>query len=238
MQQMSTGDTIFTLISQTKFATFRNIHTFRFWNNRKKISKPKKKNSHTKKDDIENEETIKIKEKLKRDYEIDAFDIEFKDTFLGKGASSVVKQGVWLGTTNVAIKIFHNILSDKVENAELTHFYNEVALLSQLRHPNIVSMYGITKKDGYICLITGFVKGWKNNLNLRFFFLFFSFNNLKFIIFFNDFLQYFFFHNFFWSFFRFSFVDFFFRLLFYFFLCVKKTFANLRFFFTIFFFLS
>lgn len=30
---------------------------------------------------------------------------------------------------------------------------------STLRHPNIVPMFGYCRKDGYICLVTEFVKG-------------------------------------------------------------------------------
>lgn len=52
-----------------------------------------------------------------------------------------------------------NNLPEFIENQELTEFYKEIELLSTLRHPNIVSMYGFSKKDGYLCLVTEFIQG-------------------------------------------------------------------------------
>ena len=42
---------------------------------------------------------------------------------------------------------------------ELMSFYNEIGVLSKLRHVNIVQMYGFCKKNAYICLVTEFVRG-------------------------------------------------------------------------------
>jgi serine/threonine protein kinase len=71
-----------------------------------------------------------------------------------------VKKGTWLGTTDVAIKVFKRLTEEfGMDSTEMNAFYQEVQLLSQLRHPNIVSMFGVCKKDGFICLITEFVKG-------------------------------------------------------------------------------
>jgi len=106
--------------------------------------------------------TLEIEQKLKRNqYEIPAQDLEWsqgsKDV-LGKGASGVVKKGRWLKTTEVAIKALNN-LPEFTDEEETVGFYKEIETLSQLRHPNIVPMFGYCKKDGYICLVTEFVKG-------------------------------------------------------------------------------
>jgi len=41
----------------------------------------------------------------------------------------------------------------------LEGFFNEMAILSEMRHPNVVSMYGFCRKDDYICLVTEFITG-------------------------------------------------------------------------------
>jgi len=84
--------------------------------------------------------------------------IEWGTELLGKGAAGVVKKGKWLGTTEVAIKTLNNI-PEFLDQEEINSFYKEIELLSQLRHPSIVQLYGFTKKEGYICLVTQYIEG-------------------------------------------------------------------------------
>lgn len=77
--------------------------------------------------------------------------------FLGKGASGIVRKGTWLKTT-VAIKALNN-LPEFTDDEEIRSFYQEIGTLAPLRHPNIVSMYGFSRKEGYLCLITEYVQG-------------------------------------------------------------------------------
>jgi len=109
-----------------------------------------------------NKKALEIEEKLrKREFAIPASDLEWgggTNSILGKGSSGVVKRGLWLKTTEVAIKALNN-LPEFTDESEMFGFYKEIEMLSQLRHPNIVPMFGYCKKDGYICLVTEFVKG-------------------------------------------------------------------------------
>eukprot|EP01119_Soliformovum_irregulare_P025245 TRINITY_DN92_c0_g2_i1.p1 TRINITY_DN92_c0_g2~~TRINITY_DN92_c0_g2_i1.p1 ORF type:complete len:736 (+),score=176.03 TRINITY_DN92_c0_g2_i1:89-2296(+) len=105
-------------------------------------------------------QSVEIEEKLRRNaYEIGPFDLEWSPgNILGKGASGVVKKGIWLKTTEVAVKGLNN-LPEFTDVEEMQGFYQEIETLSQLRHPNIVTMFGYCKKDGYLCLVTEFVRG-------------------------------------------------------------------------------
>ena len=42
---------------------------------------------------------------------------------------------------------------------EMLDFYREIDILSKLRHPEIVEMYGVCKQEGRVCLVTEYVKG-------------------------------------------------------------------------------
>lgn len=93
-----------------------------------------------------------------KSYNIPADDLEWGGDEIGKGASGVVTKGKWLRTTDVAIKRLNN-LPEFTDQEEMTSFYHEIETLSQLRHPNIVPMFGYSKKDKYLCLVTEYVKG-------------------------------------------------------------------------------
>eukprot|EP01116_Phalansterium_solitarium_P007463 TRINITY_DN2014_c0_g1_i2.p1 TRINITY_DN2014_c0_g1~~TRINITY_DN2014_c0_g1_i2.p1 ORF type:complete len:695 (+),score=192.50 TRINITY_DN2014_c0_g1_i2:195-2279(+) len=104
-------------------------------------------------------ESVAIIEDLRKNtYEIPPADLEFTELELGAGASGVVHTGLWLKSTEVAIKALKN-LPEFIDRKEMTQFYGEIELLSKLRHANIVQMFGFCKKDNLICLVTEFVKG-------------------------------------------------------------------------------
>jgi len=77
---------------------------------------------------------------------------------IGAGASGVVKRGVWLKTTDVAIKILKNI-PEFLDANESIAFYREMETLSKLRHGSIVQMYGFCQKNNLLCLVTEYVRG-------------------------------------------------------------------------------
>lgn len=107
----------------------------------------------------ENKETIAIQEELRKvGHEIAAEDLEFDDDVIGTGASGVVKRGMWLKSTEVAVKALKN-LPEFTDQKELLGFYQEIETLSKLRHVNVVQMYGFAKKQNYLCLVTEFVRG-------------------------------------------------------------------------------
>jgi len=85
-------------------------------------------------------------------------DLTFEGDEIGSGASGVVKRGVWLKTTEVAIKILKD-LPEFLDANESIAFYREMETLSKLRHGSIVQMYGFCRKDNFMCLVTEFVRG-------------------------------------------------------------------------------
>lgn len=84
-------------------------------------------------------------------------ELEFEDA-IGTGASGIVRKGLWLKTSEVAVKTLKNV-PEFTDSKELISFYNEINILSKLRHNNIVQMYGFCRKNNYICLVTEFVRG-------------------------------------------------------------------------------
>lgn len=90
--------------------------------------------------------------------EINPNDLEWSSEVIGKGGSGLVKRGTWLKSVPVAIKTLNNI-PEFIEQEEYESFLKEIALLSEMRHPNVVSMFGFCRKDGYICLVTEYITG-------------------------------------------------------------------------------
>ena len=62
---------------------------------------------------------------------------------IGTGVHGTVYSGYY-GTTEVALKVIR-----ATDNTEKTKIENEVHILSNLRHPNIVTFYGVSKKIVY-----------------------------------------------------------------------------------------
>ncbi len=107
---------------------------------------------------VPNSLALNVEEQMKRNslYILER-DLEWTDDVLGKGAFGVVKRGVWLKTTEVAIKTLNNV-PEFTDQIEINQFYNELQTLSMLRHPNIVAMYGYCKTESHLCLVSEFVK--------------------------------------------------------------------------------
>eukprot|EP01119_Soliformovum_irregulare_P025244 TRINITY_DN92_c0_g1_i1.p1 TRINITY_DN92_c0_g1~~TRINITY_DN92_c0_g1_i1.p1 ORF type:complete len:860 (+),score=217.89 TRINITY_DN92_c0_g1_i1:181-2580(+) len=90
--------------------------------------------------------------------EIQEKDLEWSSEVVGKGGSGIIKKGMWLKSVPVAIKSLNN-LPEFIDELELEGFYREMAILSEMRHPNVVSMFGFCRKESYICLVTEYIKG-------------------------------------------------------------------------------
>jgi len=90
--------------------------------------------------------------------EIDPLSLQWSSDILGRGGSGLIRKGIWLNSVPVALKTLNN-LPEFISQEEMKYFFKEIQLLSGLRHPNIVSMYGYCRKDDYVCLITEFVSG-------------------------------------------------------------------------------
>ena len=71
---------------------------------------------------------------------------------LGAGQFSEVWQGIWNGTTEVAVKeLKPGIIS-------ATEFSQEAALIKQIRHPRVVQVYGVCTQEEPIYIITELMK--------------------------------------------------------------------------------
>ncbi|KAH3764245.1 Tyrosine-protein kinase Src42A [Pelomyxa schiedti] len=70
---------------------------------------------------------------------------------LGEGAFGTVWQGLWQGTTPVALK--------ELKANDSVAFLNEVHLLTQLRHPNVVAYFGIYRQVDRIFMCTELIPG-------------------------------------------------------------------------------
>eukprot|EP01122_Echinamoeba_exundans_P015392 TRINITY_DN728_c0_g1_i1.p1 TRINITY_DN728_c0_g1~~TRINITY_DN728_c0_g1_i1.p1 ORF type:complete len:721 (-),score=143.90 TRINITY_DN728_c0_g1_i1:2567-4729(-) len=90
-----------------------------------------------------------------KQWEINAADLLVGDV-IGKGFFGEVRRGAWKGV-DVAVKsIYRNLGTDK----EKQRFYKEVLILSQLRHPNIITLFGFVRKDdGAIMMVTELMTG-------------------------------------------------------------------------------
>eukprot|EP01114_Cavostelium_apophysatum_P021682 TRINITY_DN7634_c0_g2_i3.p1 TRINITY_DN7634_c0_g2~~TRINITY_DN7634_c0_g2_i3.p1 ORF type:complete len:708 (+),score=173.80 TRINITY_DN7634_c0_g2_i3:357-2480(+) len=105
-------------------------------------------------------ETVAIQEELRKSgvHEISPEALDFEEKVIGSGASGIVKRGLWLKSTEVAVKVLKNV-PEFTERRDLLSFYKEIETLSKLRHSNIVQMYGFCRKESYLCLVTEFVRG-------------------------------------------------------------------------------
>ena len=71
---------------------------------------------------------------------------------LGEGQVGVVWQGVWNAITPVTVKILKPGLMGKTE------FLEEVSLIKQLKHPNLVELYAVSTKEEPIYIVTELAK--------------------------------------------------------------------------------
>ncbi len=76
------------------------------------------------------------------------------DNQVGLGSYGVVYRGKWKGV-EVAVKRF---IKQKLDERSMLEFRAEMALLSELHHPNIVLFIGACIKKPNLCIVTEFVK--------------------------------------------------------------------------------
>ena len=84
---------------------------------------------------------------------------QFPNEVLGRGSFGTVCKGDWLGS-KVAIKTLHRVffettISETQRNAVLRTFGRELNILFQLKHPNIVTFYGVYDTEGQGTLTLG-----------------------------------------------------------------------------------
>ena len=71
---------------------------------------------------------------------------------IGAGAAGHVWRGEYLGAT-VAVK---QLYSSFMDPSNLDEFSREVTLLHQLKHPHVLTFYGISRRDLYVYIVTEF----------------------------------------------------------------------------------
>eukprot|EP01098_Paradermamoeba_levis_P016791 TRINITY_DN9297_c0_g1_i1.p1 TRINITY_DN9297_c0_g1~~TRINITY_DN9297_c0_g1_i1.p1 ORF type:complete len:579 (-),score=136.63 TRINITY_DN9297_c0_g1_i1:52-1788(-) len=112
-----------------------------------------KKESTEKKKDKETAPSIPKSPHISKSFEIPLGELQFLDKKLGVGGFGSVKVAKWNGT-EVAVKF---IPRDSA-SSELT-FKNEVALLADLHHPNVVQMYGYSANEDKFLMVLELVHG-------------------------------------------------------------------------------
>jgi serine/threonine protein kinase len=82
---------------------------------------------------------------------------------VGAGAFGNVYRGVYLGTTQVALKT----LTSK-ETAHIEEFEREAAILQQLKHPNVVQFIGIAQLESGVMYMVCYQYCCHNTLTKEF----------------------------------------------------------------------
>lgn len=75
-------------------------------------------------------ETVEIEERLSNTgpLYIDPTEVESDEEIIGRGAAGIVRKGMWLGSTEVAIKALNNV-PEFTDSQELIQFYKEIVTL-------------------------------------------------------------------------------------------------------------
>jgi len=77
---------------------------------------------------------------------------------LGRGSFAEVFKGYRSGDNKpVAIKRIHKSRLKKVANRKLLE--SEIAILKEIKHPNVVELYGDIENDKFICLVMEYCDG-------------------------------------------------------------------------------
>ena len=70
---------------------------------------------------------------------------------IGSGQFGTVSEGVWNASTSQSIPIAIKTLDGKTESDRIK-FFQEVVIMGQFRHPNVVRLYGVAKKYSRVCV--------------------------------------------------------------------------------------
>ena len=72
---------------------------------------------------------------------------------LGSGYFGQVKQGVWISGDKEIDVAMKTLNKQVVRDEDQIKFLQEAAIMAQFRHPNIVTLYGITYKEEPVSLV-------------------------------------------------------------------------------------
>ncbi|KAF2074573.1 hypothetical protein CYY_004119 [Polysphondylium violaceum] len=84
---------------------------------------------------------------------------EFKfGQIIGEGYFGEVRKATWKGAV-VAIKVLHRNSFRNTDNTEENVFLKEVAILSLMRHPNVLQFLGVCSEANVNCIVTEYMGG-------------------------------------------------------------------------------
>jgi len=78
------------------------------------------------------------------------YDKNNPNALLGKGSFGAVYVGTWQDHTSVAVK---ELFIQQVDDNVLSEFKNEMQIMANLRHPNIVLLYGVCTQVSPYCIV-------------------------------------------------------------------------------------
>ncbi|EFA76815.1 putative transmembrane protein [Heterostelium album PN500] len=91
-----------------------------------------------------------------------AFNIKYSEfkfgEVIGGGYFGEVKKAIWKGAL-VAVKVLHRNSYRNTDNIEDNVFFKEVAILSILRHPNVLQFLGVCAEQDKNCIVTEYMGG-------------------------------------------------------------------------------
>ena len=99
----------------------------------------------------EKPQTAGLSRQVNEEWEIDRRQIRLNSK-LGAGQFGEVWEGVWNGTTHVAVKTL------KPGTMSPSEFLQEAALMKKLRHPKLIQLYAVCTKEEPIYIITELMK--------------------------------------------------------------------------------
>eukprot|EP01132_Coremiostelium_polycephalum_P007877 gene7877-9696_t len=109
-----------------------------------------------------NDITITSGEGASTALQLSAFYIRYNEfkfgQIVGQGYFGEVRKAIWKGAM-VAVKILHRNTYRNTDNTEENVFLKEVAILSLLRHPNVVQFLGVCSESNQNCIVTEYMGG-------------------------------------------------------------------------------
>ena len=80
------------------------------------------------------------------------FFLRIKD-LIGSGQFGTVHEGVWKQSTVQSIAVAAKVLNESATEVDGVKFLQEAAIMAQFRHPNVIALHGVAKKDGKVSLV-------------------------------------------------------------------------------------
>lgn len=71
-------------------------------------------------------------------------------SWLGSGQFGTVHQGTWKCTPKHTVEVAVKTLKDDANTTDRVKFLQEAAIMAQFRHPNVVTLHGVAKKNGKV----------------------------------------------------------------------------------------